>query len=125
MPGWRSRRLEHRWRQTFERTRARTEVRVNLTPPGWRLMPFLQAGVALRPHGHAREQPREFPPTPGLNQVRGFVGVGLQVASNVRLDVGFLMRSRPVPAVVPGTFDPALDEGLWLQLFVDVPGAGR
>ncbi len=65
------------------------------------------------------------PPTPRLNQVRGFAGVGLQVASNVRLDVGFLMRSRPVPAVVPRTFDHALDEGLWLQLFVDVPGAGR
>ena len=121
-------RLEYRWRQTYERTRARTQLRVNLAPPGWRVMPFVQGELLFDLTDTRADNPvtaLAVPPTPGLNQVRGFAGVGLQVASNVRLDVGFLMRSRPVAAVVPGTFDHTLDEGLWLQLFVDGPAAAR
>lgn len=119
-------RLEYRWRQTFERTRFRTQLRVNLAPQGWRVMPFLQGELLFDLTDTRLDNPvtaAAVSPTPGLGQVRGMAGVGLQLASNVRLDVGLLVRSRQVAATAPGSFESTLDEGLWMQVFVDIPPA--
>lgn len=116
-------RVEYRWRQTFQRLRARTQLRANLAPAGWRVMPFLQGELLfdLTDTRLGGASAAGVPPTPGLGQVRNFAGVGLQLTPNVRLDVAYLLRVRQVAAVAPGTFDHTLDHGLWLQLFMDVP----
>ena len=120
-------RFEYRWRQTFERTRLRTQLRANLAPQGWRVMPFVQGELLFDLTDTRLDNPATaaaVSPTPGLGQVRAMAGVGLQLASNVRLDVGLLLRSRQVAvASAPGTFAGTLDEGLWMQLFVDIPPA--
>lgn len=121
-------RLEYRWRQTFERLRLRSQLRVNLAPPGWRVMPFVQGEGLFDLADSRSDDPAAaaaVPPTPGLGQLRGFVGAGLQLTSNVRLDVGLLLRSRQVAAATPGELDHTLDQGLWMQLFMDVPTASR
>lgn len=119
-------RLEYRWRQTFERVRLRTQLRANLAPRDWVVMPFVQAELLFdltdtRPDGPGTSTP----PTPGFNQWRAFAGAGLQLAPNVRLDLGVVVRSRQVAAAVAGDFDRTLDVGPWVQLFVDVPPLGR
>ncbi len=119
-------RLEYRWRQTFQRLRFRSQLRVNLAPRGWRVMPFLQGEALFDLTDTRRDDPAtaaSAPPAPQLGQVRTFAGVGLQLTSNVRLDVGFLMRVRQVAGPSVGTFSNTLDEGLWMQLFVDIPPA--
>lgn len=119
-------RLEYRWRQTFQRLRFRTQLRVNVAPRGWRVMPFLQGEALFDLADTRRDDPAtaaSAPPAPQLGQLRGFAGVGLQVTTKLRLDVGFLMRLRQVSGASPGTFDNTLDEGLWMQLFVDIPPA--
>lgn len=115
-------RLEYRWRQTFQRLRARTQLRANLAPAGWRVMPFLQAELLF---DLTDTRTDGAPPTPGLGQVRTFAGAGLQLSPNVRLDVAYLLRVRQVAAATAGAFDHTLDHGLWLQLFMDVPTASR
>jgi hypothetical protein len=122
---WVSRnRLEYRWRQTYQRLRARSQLRVNYAPQGWRVMPFLQTELLVDLTDTRLSDATLAPsvqPTPGLNQTRSFAGLGLQVLPRVRVDVSFLLRSRLVPGTSPGTFDTTLDQGLWLQLFIDIP----
>lgn len=121
-------RIEYRWRQTFQRLRARSQLRANLAPLGWRVMPFLQGELLFDLTDTRLDDPATaaaVSPTPGLGQVRTFAGVGLQLAPHIRLDVALLVRARPVASSTPGRFDTALDQGLWLQLFMDVPAASR
>jgi hypothetical protein len=121
-------RLEYRWRQTFERVRFRTQLRANLAPRGWVVMPFAQAELLFDLTDTRLDDPATSaatPPTPGFNQWRAFAGAGLQLSPNVRLDLGVVLRSRQVATATPGQFDRALDVGPWIQLFVDVPLMGR
>jgi hypothetical protein len=110
-------RAEFRWRQTFQRVRLRTQLRVNLSPTGWRVIPFVQDELLFDTWDTRAPTTAGVPPTPGLNQNRTMLGVGLQLADNVRLDLGLLLRIRQQP----GMSDWALDYGPWIQLFVDVP----
>ncbi|MFO0558049.1 MAG: DUF2490 domain-containing protein [Polyangiales bacterium] len=114
-------RFEYRWRQTFQRIRLRTQLRVNLAPQGWRVMPFVQDELLLDTWDSRIPADGTLPtgvaPTPGLNQNRTMVGVGLQLSGNVRLDVGMLIRARQQP----GMTDWAVDLGPWIQVFVDAP----
>lgn len=110
-------RFEYRWRQDDQRTRLRLLLRVNAAPVGWRVMPFVQEEMLFdltdtRPAGTSG-----VPPTPGFNQNRLQVGVGIQILPNVRLDVAFLLRVR----AQPGMSEWAYDMGPWVQLFIDVP----
>lgn len=121
-------RIEYRWRQTFQRTRARTQLRVNLAMPRWRVVPFLQGELLFDLVDTRKDDPATaaaVPPTPGLGQVRSFAGVGLQLAPHMRLDVALLVRVRQVETRTPGVYDSTLDQGLWVQFFMDVPQAGR
>lgn len=89
-------------------------------------MPFLQGKALFDLTDTRRDDPAtavSAPPAPQLGQIRTYAGVGLQLTSNVRLDVGLLVRVRQVAGASPGTFDSTLDEGLWMQLFVDIPPA--
>jgi hypothetical protein len=110
-------RAEFRWRQTFQRVRLRTQLRVNLAPQGWRVMPFVQDELLFDTWDSRDPTAAGVAPTPGLNQNRTMLGVGLQVADHVRLDLALLLRARQQP----GMTDWALDVGPWIQLFVDVP----
>ncbi|MBL8681770.1 MAG: DUF2490 domain-containing protein [Myxococcales bacterium] len=114
-------RLEYRWRQTFQRLRFRTQLRVNLAPVGWVVMPFVQDELLFdlwdtRVSADAM-LPAGVSPTPGFNQNRTMVGVGVQLTSSIRLDVSALVRVRQQP----GMAEWAVDVGPWIGLFVDVP----
>jgi hypothetical protein len=80
-------------------------------------MPFMQDELLFDTWDTRDATIAGVPPTPGLNQNRTMLGVGLQLADNVRLDLGLLLRARQQP----GMADWALDYGPWIQLFVDVP----
>lgn len=114
-------RFEYRWRQTSQRVRLRTQLRVNLAPQGWRVMPFVQDELLLDAWDSRIPADGTLPsgvaPTPGLNQNRTIVGVGFQLSGNVRLDVAMLIRARQQP----GMTDWAVDLGPWIQIFVDAP----
>lgn len=114
-------RFEYRWRQTYQRVRIRNQLRINLAPQGWRVLPFVQDEVLLDTWDSRIPADGTLPagvaPTPGINQNRLMFGVGFQVASNIRIDVGMLVRARQQP----GMADWAVDMGPWLQLFMDVP----
>ncbi len=109
-------RFEYRWRQTYDRTRARVLLRVNLAPLGWRVLPFAQDEILVDVTDSRAANPASVPPAPGLNQNRVMAGVGFQLLPSVRLDVAALLRARQVP----GQSDWALDAGPWIQLFVDI-----
>ncbi len=75
-------RFEVRFREKETRYRYRNQLRINLAPPQWRTIPFVWDEVLVDLSGL------------GLNQNRAEIGVGRQIWPNMRLDVGFMVRSR-------------------------------
>lgn len=75
-------RFEIRWREKETRYRYRNQLRINLAPQDWRWIPFVWDEVLVDLSGL------------GLNQNRANIGIGRQLWPNVRLDVGFMVRSR-------------------------------
>jgi hypothetical protein len=76
-------RLEYRWRESGARVRYRNQLRLSYGPLVRRLVPYVWDEVLF----DARE---------GFNENRVSLGLGFMLSSNVRLDVGYLLRSRVV-----------------------------
>ena len=74
-------RFEYRWRETVQRTRYRNQLRVNYAPVGARWIPFVwnEALIDL---------------SAGYNENRLFGGLARMLAPNIRLEGGYLLRSR-------------------------------
>lgn len=75
-------RFEVRFREAETRYRYRNQLRINLAPKHWRTIPFVWDEVLVDLSGL------------GLNQNRMEIGVGRQLWPHVRLDAGFMVRSR-------------------------------
>jgi hypothetical protein len=75
-------RLESRWRpDQHTRLRYRNQFRINYAPKGARFIPFVWDEVL-------------FDLTDGFNENRFTAGLAFMIQSNVRLDVGYLLRTR-------------------------------
>jgi Protein of unknown function (DUF2490) len=96
-------RFEFRYRNDETRYRYRNQLRINLAPKSWRNIPFVWDEVLVDLSGL------------GLNQNRAEIGVGRQLWPNIRLDAGFMLRSRE------DAKGRQHDGVLNLYLFVDVP----
>jgi hypothetical protein len=75
-------RFEVRVRESGTRYRYRNQLRINYAPKGARWIPFVWDELLVDLSGL------------GVNQNRAQVGLGRQLWSNVRLDVGVMLRSR-------------------------------
>ncbi len=75
-------RFEVRFREKETRYRYRNQLRINLAPKHWRTIPFVWDEVLVDLSGL------------GLNQNRAEIGIGRQLWPNMRLDAGFMLRSR-------------------------------
>ncbi|UQA63130.1 DUF2490 domain-containing protein [Polyangium aurulentum] len=75
-------RFEARFRESGTRYRYRNQLRINYAPKGARWIPFIWDELLVDLSGL------------GVNQNRAQVGLGRQLWSNVRLDVGVMLRSR-------------------------------
>ncbi len=75
-------RFEVRFRETETRYRYRNQLRINLAPKHWRTIPFVWDEVLVDLSGL------------GLNQNRAEIGIGRQLWPTIRLDAGFMLRSR-------------------------------
>jgi hypothetical protein len=101
-------RVEYRWfNNAAPRWRFRSQLRVNLAPQDWVVMPFIQDEPLIDLSGD------------GLNQNWTHVGVGIQLQPNVRLDLAYMNRQR----AVAGAQDWAIDHIGWVSLFVDIAPA--
>jgi Protein of unknown function (DUF2490) len=100
-------RFEFRYRSEETRYRYRNQLRINLAPKSWRTIPFVWDEVLVELSGL------------GLNQNRAEIGIGRQLAPNIRLDAGFMIRSREDAT---GWHQ---DGVLNLYLFVDVPSEAK
>jgi hypothetical protein len=99
-------RIEYRWfNNAAARWRYRGQLRVNLAPKDWVVMPFVM------------DEPLFDLSVDGFYQNRAHVGVGVQVLSNVRVDVAYMNRVR----YVAGSTDWAMDHAGWINIFVDIP----
>lgn len=74
-------RLELRWRETGTRVRYRNQLRVTWSPPGARLLPFVWNEWLI-----------DF--QDGWNEDRLLTGLGVMLSANVRLEAGYMLRSR-------------------------------
>jgi hypothetical protein len=95
-------RLEYRWREERSRVRYRNQVRISYAPVGAKYIPFIWDEVL-------------FDLTDGFNENRFMTGLGFMLNSHIRLDLGYMLRTRLV-------------EGDWQQahlgvvyLFVGLP----
>ncbi len=94
-------RFEARFREKETRYRYRNQLRINLAPKNWRWIPFVWDEVLFDLSGL------------GFNQNRAEIGIGRQLWPNIRLDAGFMLRSRE------DAFGWHHDGVLNLSLFVD------
>lgn len=100
-------RIEYRWFNTAPAMwRFRSQLRVNLAPQGWVVMPFVMDEPLF-----------DLNLGQGFYQNRAHIGVGFQVLPNVRIDVAYMNRARWVPS--NSTWDD--DHAAWINVFVDVP----
>jgi hypothetical protein len=77
-------RLEYRWRESVQRVRYRNQLRINYAPPGARWIPYVW-NEAL------------FDVAAGFNENRLTAGIGRMLRPNIRLEAGYLLRSRDLP----------------------------
>lgn len=96
-------RLEYRYRDTEERWRYRNQLRVNYAPSGARWIPFVWDEVLVDLSGL------------GFNQNRAEVGLARMLTDALRLDVGYMFRSREAAG------DWTHDHIVNLYFFFDVP----
>jgi hypothetical protein len=96
-------RFEVRFREKETRYRYRNQLRISLAPKHWRTIPFVWDEVLVDLSGL------------GVNQNRAEIGIGRQLWPHVRLDAGFMLRSREVAA--GWQHDGILN----LYLFIDAP----
>lgn len=97
-------RFEYRWRASEVRTRYRNQLRVNYAPKGAQWIPFVWDEVLIDLSGL------------GVHQNRAEVGLGRMLNEHIRLDLGFMARSRKE---MDGTWNH--DGIVNLYIFVDVP----
>lgn len=74
-------RYEYRWRETGDRHRYRNQLRVTYAPKGARLLPFIWDEVLV-----------DFADGPNENRLAG--GLGVMLNSHVRVEAGYLWRTR-------------------------------
>lgn len=96
-------RLEYRYRDTDERFRYRNQLRVNYAPRGARWLPYVWDEMLFDLSGL------------GFNQNRAEIGVARMLTPSIRLDVGYMFRSREAQG------DWTHDHILNLFFFFDVP----
>jgi len=96
-------RFEFRYRNDETRYRYRNQLRINLAPKSWKTIPFVWDEVLVDLSGL------------GFNQNRAEIGLGRQLWPNIRVDAGFMLRSRE------DATGWKQDGVLNLYLFVDVP----
>jgi hypothetical protein len=77
-------RLEYRWREAHSRLRYRNQLRVNYAPLRQWWIPFAWDEVLVDL-------------TEGFNENRFMAGVGFMLSSYIRLDAGYVLRTRRVP----------------------------
>jgi len=98
-------RFEVRVRDTGTRYRYRNQLRANYAPKGAKWIPYAWEEVLVDLSGL------------GLNQNRASIGLGRMLTPNIRVDAGFMLRSREEPT------GWVHDRALTFYLFVDVPPA--
>ena len=98
-------RIEYRYFNTAApQWRFRSQLRINLAPKDWVVMPFVM------------EEPLFDLSVQGFYQNRAHIGVGFQVLPNVRIDVAYMNRARYVAS--SNSWD--VDHAAWVNVFVDV-----
>ncbi len=102
-------RIEMRWRESGVRWRYRNQLRVNYQPVGAVVFPFVIDEVLF-------DLTQD-----GFNQNRATAGVAFQINPTTRIDVGYMFRSRLVPATAMSTASWEHDHIGVVTLLVDVP----
>lgn len=75
-------RFESRWREGNNRWRYRNQLRVNYAPKGAKWIPFVWDEILVDLSGN------------GFNQNRFTIGIARMLSESIRLDVGYMLRSR-------------------------------
>jgi hypothetical protein len=94
---------EYRWRDSGERYRYRNQLRISYAPKGALWIPFIWDEALVDLSGS------------GFNQNRASAGLGRLLTDTIRLDVGYIFRSRKESG------DWSHDHVLNLYLYFDVP----
>jgi hypothetical protein len=94
---------EYRWRDSGERYRYRNQLRISYAPKGARWIPYIWDEALIDLSGL------------GFNQNRASAGLGRLLTDTIRLDVGYIFRSREERG------DWSHDHILNLYFYFDVP----